>query len=65
MMILKFYGCHITHLLDITLPERQGTDLLLKVAQQSDVILRKMVPSIQSLEDVFVKLIKEDDHAHL
>lgn len=67
--ILQEKNCDISlsgkNLLDVTLPEKKDTDLLLKVAQQSDVTLRKMVPSIQSLEDVFVKLIKEDDHAHL
>jgi len=67
--ILEEEKCEITpsgkNLLDITLPEKQDTDLILKAAHQSDVKLRKMVPSIQSLEDVFVKLIKEDDDAHL
>jgi ABC-type multidrug transport system ATPase subunit len=67
--MLQEKNCEISssgkNLLDVTLPEKQDTDLLLKVAQESDVTFRKMVPSIQSLEDVFVKLIKEDDHAHI
>jgi len=67
--ILEEKKCEISssgkNLLDVTLPDREDTDLILRAAHQSEVKLRKMVPSIQSLEDVFVKLIKEDDYAHL
>ncbi|MFO7890506.1 MAG: ABC transporter ATP-binding protein [bacterium] len=67
--ILKEKKCEIApsgkNLLDVTLPENQDTDVILQAADTSGVKLRKMVPGIQSLEDVFVKLIKEDDHAHL
>lgn len=66
---LKEKKCEVTpsgkNLLDITLPENRDTDVILQVAEKSKVKLRKMVPGIQSLEDVFVKLIKEDDHAHI
>lgn len=51
--------------IDITLPEGRETDIILKAACESDVKLRKMVASIQTLEDVFVKLIKEREHADL
>lgn len=66
---LKEKKCEIIpsgkNLLDVTLPENRDTDVILQAAENSEVKLRKMVPGIQSLEDVFVKLIKEDDHAHL
>ena len=62
-------GCKITpdgqHLFDVTLPKDSDTALILKAAQKEDVLLRRLVPSVQSLEDVFVKLIKEDSHADL
>jgi ABC-2 type transport system ATP-binding protein len=53
------------HLLDVTLPENKGSELILKAAQESNVSLRRLVPSIQNLEDVFVKLIGEKSNADL
>jgi len=39
--------------------------LILKVVDDTGVQLRKLVTSVQTLEDVFVKLIGEDTHADL
>jgi len=66
---LKKEGCKIQHdgkhLLEVTFPPKKKTDMILKIAESTHVQLRKMVPSVQTLEDVFVKLIGTDDHAHL
>ncbi|MBN2416844.1 ABC transporter ATP-binding protein [bacterium] len=66
---LKEHGCDIIpdgqHLIDVTLPEGADTDLIFTAAQRKNALLRRLVPSVQSLEDVFVKLIKEDSHADL
>ncbi|MFC1530050.1 ABC transporter ATP-binding protein [Gemmatimonadota bacterium] len=51
--------------LEVTLPQGGDTDLFLEAARTSEVQLRKLVTSVQSLEDVFMKLIVEDDHADL
>jgi ABC-2 type transport system ATP-binding protein len=51
--------------LEVTLPQGGDTDLILEAARTSGVQLRKLVTSVQSLEDVFMKLIGEDDHADL
>ncbi len=51
--------------LEVTLPQGGDTDLILEAARTSGVQLRKLVASVQSLEDVFMKLIGEDDHADL
>ena len=53
------------HFLDVALPEGQETDLILKTADESGVQLRRLVPSIQTLEDVFVKLLGEEHRADL
>jgi len=53
------------HLLDITLPQGKRSDLILKAVQDNNVALRRLVPSIQNLEDVFVKLIGENKNADL
>jgi len=52
-------------LLEVTLPQGGDTDLILEAARTSGVQLRKLVTSVQSLEDVFMKLIGEDDYADL
>ncbi len=51
--------------LDIHLPDKQGTQLLITAALETGVQLRELTASIQSLEDVFVKLIGEKIHADL
>lgn len=51
--------------LDVHLPDRQGTRLIIKAASETGVQLRELTASIQSLEDVFVKLIGENKHADL
>jgi len=66
---LKKAGCTIQHdgkhLLEVTFPAKKNTDMVLKIAESAKVQLRKMVPSVQTLEDVFVKLIGTDNHADL
>ncbi|OVE79355.1 hypothetical protein BVY01_02800 [bacterium I07] len=61
---LKKAGCMIKkdgkHLLDVSLPARKDSDVILKAAQDSGTQIRKMMGSIQTLEDVFVKLIGDD-----
>jgi hypothetical protein len=39
------------------LPENGDVNLILKTVMNTGVVLRKMVPSIQTLEEVFVKRI--------
>ena len=51
--------------LDVTLPRGKETDVILQAADVSGVQLRKLVASVQTLEDVFVKRIVEDEHADL
>ena len=67
--LLKSKGCEVRfngkHLIDVILPEKKGTELILKTAEESDVQLRRMVPSIQTLEDVFMKRIGVDQNADL
>ena len=66
--LLTKAGCTLIpngkHLIDVTLPPKTDTNLVLRAAKESGAVLRKLVPSVQSLEDVFVKLIGEPD-AHL
>jgi len=60
---LEKKGCKVTpegkHLLEVSLPPKKNTELILKTAQECGVQLRKMVASIQTLEDVFVKRLGE------
>ncbi len=53
------------YLLDVSLPEGKESDLILEAADESGVQLRRLVASIRTLEDVFVKLIGEDRRADL
>ena len=66
---LEKKGCEVSpngqHFLDVTLPKGKETDLVLEAADEAGVQLRKLVTSVQTLEDVFVKLIGEDLHADL
>ena len=61
--------CKVTkgdrQLLDVTLPRGKETDLILRAADGAGVQLRKLVASVQTLEDVFVKRIVEDERADL
>ncbi len=50
---------------DVTLPKGKQTDFILKAAKETQVQIRKMVTSVETLEDVFVKLIGEEEHADL
>ena len=48
---------------DVTLPKGTDTKLILKAAKDTGAELRKLVPSVRSLEDVFIKRILEDSGA--
>jgi len=58
---LEAGGCEVkpdgSHLLDVILPKGKGSDLVLKTAGKTGVQLRRLMPSVQTLEDVFVKRI--------
>jgi ABC-2 type transport system ATP-binding protein len=60
--IVKFEG---KHLMDVTLPVDGKTEVIVKTARDTNVLLRKVVPSIQTLEDVFIKRIAGDRNADL
>ena len=66
---LEKQGCQIehdgSHLLDVTLPKGKGTKLVLSTAKKTGVQLRKLMPSVQTLEDVFVKRIGDNPSANL
>ena len=66
---LKSRGCTSRksgkYQLDVALPEGHGTGLILEAASMTGVQLRQLVPSIRSLEDVFVKIIGEGRDADL
>ncbi len=53
------------YLWDVTLPKGKRTDLILRAAKETRVQIRRLVTSVQTLEDVFVKLIGEEQHADL
>ncbi len=62
-------GCTVKpnekHFIDVTLPGGKGTEVILKAAKNTGVQLRKLMTSVQTLEDVFVKLIREEHRADL
>ncbi len=64
---LRARGCEIkpdgVHRMDVTLPDGPGTELFFEAASETDVQIRRILPSVQSLEDTFVKLIGMDEHA--
>ncbi len=66
---LEKAGCRIQpdgeHLMDVTLPPGRDADLVLEAARDANAPLRRLVPSVQDLEDVFVKRIGEEKHADL
>lgn len=63
---LRRRGCEITpdgaHRIDVTLPESTTTELFFETARDTGVLLRRLLPSVQSLEDAFVKLVGMDGH---
>ena len=65
---LEKKGCQFEeagkHQWDVHLPAGKNADLLFQAAQEKKVQLRKLMPSIQTLEDVFVKRVGEN-RAHL
>lgn len=54
-------GCVILgedrQLIDVKLPEKSDAELILKTVMETGAVLRKLVPSIQTLEEVFVKRV--------
>jgi len=64
---LRSKGCGIVpdgaHRFDVTLPDGAGTELFFQTAHGTGVQLRRLLPSVQSLEDAFVKIIGTDGHA--
>lgn len=66
---LESEGCSVQpagiQSMDVTVPEEQDTDIILEAARKSGVQLRKLVTSVQTLEDVFLKLIGDDENADL
>ena len=66
---LKERGCGVEEggrqHLDVTLPGGATSELILTAAHSTGVQLRKMVSSIQTLEDVFIKTIGENENAGL
>jgi ABC-2 type transport system ATP-binding protein len=66
---LNASGCTVKpdgkHLLDVVLPDGLDSDFILKTAKKTGAQLRRLLPAVQTLEDVFVKLVKEDAHADL
>jgi ABC-2 type transport system ATP-binding protein len=53
------------HTLEVELPGEMSTDVILQTVQETDVVLRRLVSSVRTLEDVFVHLLGEDRHADL
>ena len=64
---LRSRGCGIApdgaHRFDVTLPDGVGTELFFETARGADVQIRRLLPSVQSLEDAFVKIIGMDGNA--
>ncbi|HSG29671.1 MAG TPA: ABC transporter ATP-binding protein [Candidatus Krumholzibacterium sp.] len=67
--LLEAEGCRVAEdgrqNLEVTLPPGASSRLILSAADKAGVQLRKMVSSIQTLEDVFVKTLGEDTDAGL
>jgi ABC-2 type transport system ATP-binding protein len=62
---LRNRGCTIVpdgaHRMDVTLPQGgAGTTLIFEAARDTGVQLRRLLPSVQSLEDAFVKILRMD-----
>ena len=66
---LKRNKCRITDsgkgVYDVTLAEKTDTNVILRAAKETDAELRKLVPSVRSLEDVFIKRILEGTSADI
>lgn len=64
---LRSRGCGITpdgaHRFDVTLPDGVGTEFFFETAHGAGVQIRRLLPSVQSLEDAFVKIIGTDGNA--
>lgn len=66
---LEEKGCVIErdgdHRMDVKLPAGEASGIILSAASETGVQLRKMVSSIQTLEDVFVRTVVKDENADL
>ncbi len=66
---LKTKGCTVQaddkQVFDVTLPVRTPPNSLFAWADEAGVTVRKLVPAIQTLEDVFVKRLEEERRANL
>jgi len=66
---LKRKGCQIQpegkHHFVVTFEKGNTTEMILQTADEVGVILRKLTPSVQTLEDVFIDRIREDHSANL
>jgi len=66
---LRGRGCEVRaddkQAFDVTLPARTPPNTLFAWAEEAGVVVRKLVPAIQTLEDVFVKRLEEEHRAHL
>lgn len=64
---LRSRGCTIApdgaHRMDVTLPDEAGAELFFEIARETETQLRRLLPSVQSLEDAFVKLIGKNARA--
>jgi ABC-2 type transport system ATP-binding protein len=66
---LRALGCHCSNgddgLLKIQMVDGLGSQSLLRVARDHHLQIRHLVPLKQSLEDVFLRAIGDETHAHL
>jgi ABC-2 type transport system ATP-binding protein len=66
---LRKLGCRVEaggkQLFEVVLPKDKNTDLIFKAAGATRCQVRRLVPSVQSLEDVFVKRVAEGSRADL
>lgn len=66
---LEGKGCKVAESgrgqLDVTLPAGESSAIILKAADSTGVQLRKMISSIQTLEDIFIKTIEKEQDADI
>ena len=65
--VLRRRGCEISpdgaHRMDVTLPDGARPELFFEAARDTGAQLRRLLPSVQSLEDAFVKLVGTEARA--
>ena len=66
---LADHGCQISFdnksEFDVQIPPGSDASILFKCGEATKTSVRKVLPGVQTLEDVFVKHLGEDYHAHL